>query len=126
MKSKRNVLIGVTFLVLLAALVAGQNVLRNRAVAEAFQKNPSWDALFGDVVYVDGKGRKIYQREEAVYDFKVLLYAVDYICPMMYPSPRYSGVTSQERVASGILPVRPVRNQVAVSFQKPRMPYRNL
>ena len=34
-----------------------------RAVAEAFQKNPSWDALFGDVVYVDGKGRKIYHSD---------------------------------------------------------------
>src|SRR5437870_6497441 len=49
MKSKRNVLIGVTFLVLLAALVAGQNVLRNRAVAEAagvqapmFEVDPLW------------------------------------------------------------------------------------
>jgi glycosyltransferase involved in cell wall biosynthesis len=49
-------------------------------VAETFQKNPDWDALFGDVVFVDGGGRKIYQREEAVYDYKVLLYGVDYIC----------------------------------------------
>jgi len=31
-------------------------------------------------MFVDGNGRKIYQREEAVYDFKVLLYGVDYIC----------------------------------------------
>src|SRR5438874_84651 len=51
-----------------------------RHVAEAFQKNPAWDALFGDVVFVDTQGSKIYQREEAAYDFKVLLYAVDYIC----------------------------------------------
>jgi glycosyltransferase involved in cell wall biosynthesis len=51
-----------------------------RHVAEAFQKNPAWDALFGDVVFVDAQGSKIYQREEAAYDFKVLLYAVDYIC----------------------------------------------
>jgi GT2 family glycosyltransferase len=51
-----------------------------RHAAEGFQKNPFWDALFGDVVYVDQHGRKIYQREEAGYDFKVLLYAVDYIC----------------------------------------------
>src|SRR5438270_8190210 len=41
-------------------------------VAEAFQKNPQWDALFGDVVFVNGEGRKIYQREEALYDFGVL------------------------------------------------------
>ena len=31
-------------------------------------------------MFVDGNGRKIYQRKEAVYDFKVLLYGVDYIC----------------------------------------------
>lgn len=49
-------------------------------VADAFQKNPSWDALFGDAVYVDGHGNKIYQRQEAIYDFHVLLYALDYIC----------------------------------------------
>ena len=51
-----------------------------RKVAEAFQRNPNWDALFGDVVFVDAQGSKIYQREEAVYDYNVLLYAVDYIC----------------------------------------------
>ena len=51
-----------------------------RQVAEAFQRNPGWDALFGDVVFVDGAGREIYRREEAVYDYKVLLYGVDYIC----------------------------------------------
>ena len=49
-------------------------------MAQGFQNNPDWDALFGDVVFVDAQGRKIYQREEAIYDFKVLLYAVDYIC----------------------------------------------
>ena len=51
-----------------------------RKVAEAFQKNPEWDALFGDVVFVDGTGHEIYRREEAIYDYKVLLYGVDYIC----------------------------------------------
>ncbi len=50
------------------------------AVAAAIQKHPEWDALFGDVVFVDGDGRKIYLRREAGYDYKVLLYAVDYIC----------------------------------------------
>jgi glycosyltransferase involved in cell wall biosynthesis len=50
------------------------------ATAEAFQKNPAWDALFGDVVFVDERGEKIYQREEAGYDYKVLLYGLDYIC----------------------------------------------
>jgi glycosyltransferase involved in cell wall biosynthesis len=51
-----------------------------RQVVEAFRKHPDWEALFGDVVFVDAERRKIYQREEAVYDFKVLLYGVDYIC----------------------------------------------
>ena len=51
-----------------------------RAVAEAFQAHPEWDALFGDVVFMDGQGREIYRREEAVYDYKILLYGVDYIC----------------------------------------------
>src|ERR1035441_8110921 len=51
-----------------------------RKVAAAFQSNPAWDALFGDVVFVDGEGREIYRREEARYDYKILLYGVDYIC----------------------------------------------
>ena len=42
--------------------------------------------------------------------------------PMMYPRPRYSGVTSDESVASGIFPFFPVWNHVAVSRQRPRMP----
>ena len=49
-------------------------------VAQAFEKNPSWDGLFGDVVYVDAQGREIYRRQEAVYDYDVLRYALDYIC----------------------------------------------
>jgi glycosyltransferase involved in cell wall biosynthesis len=51
-----------------------------RKVAEAFQTNSCWDALFGDVVFVDGEGREIYRREEALYDYRILLYGVDYIC----------------------------------------------
>jgi len=51
-----------------------------RSVADALQKNPGWDALFGDVLYVDGVGGTIYKREEAGYDYKVLLYGLDYIC----------------------------------------------
>ena len=51
-----------------------------RKAAEAFRQNPDWDALFGDVVFVDADGHEIYRREEAVYDYKVLLYGVDYIC----------------------------------------------
>jgi glycosyltransferase involved in cell wall biosynthesis len=51
-----------------------------RHAAQAFEAHPGWDALFGDTVYVDSEGKKIYQRQEAVYDYGVLLYAVDYIC----------------------------------------------
>src|SRR5436190_8088346 len=49
MKPKRNLLIGVSFLVLLAALVSGQKALENRSVAEAagvqapmFEVDPLW------------------------------------------------------------------------------------
>jgi glycosyltransferase involved in cell wall biosynthesis len=51
-----------------------------RHVATAFAQHPEWDALFGDVIYVDDQGREIYRRAEACYDYQVLLYAVDYIC----------------------------------------------
>jgi glycosyltransferase involved in cell wall biosynthesis len=51
-----------------------------RQVADAIAQHPDWEALFGDVVFVDNRGNKIYQRQEAVYDFNVLLYGVDYIC----------------------------------------------
>jgi glycosyltransferase involved in cell wall biosynthesis len=49
-------------------------------VAQAFAKHPEWDGLFADVVFVDGQSREIYRREEAVYDYNVLRYALDYIC----------------------------------------------
>jgi len=49
-------------------------------VARAFEKHPEWDGLFGDVVYVDAQGREIYRRQEAVYNYNVLRYALDYIC----------------------------------------------
>ena len=51
-----------------------------RQVAEAFTSHPDWDALFGDVIFVDDRGRRIYERQEAIYDYKVLLYGLDYIC----------------------------------------------
>ena len=49
------------------------------AVNAAFKKHPEWDALFGDIQYVDGEGRDIYRREEACYDYNVLRYAVGYV-----------------------------------------------
>jgi glycosyltransferase involved in cell wall biosynthesis len=49
-------------------------------VAQAFEEHPDWDGLFGDTVYVDGEGRELYRRKEAVFDYDVLRYAFDYIC----------------------------------------------
>ena len=49
------------------------------AVGEAFQQHPDWDALFGDIRYVDGQGRGIYQRKEAGYDYDVLRYGLCYV-----------------------------------------------
>lgn len=51
-----------------------------RAVAEAFAQHPDWDGLFGDVVFVDGEGREMYRRKEAVFDYDVLRFSFDYIC----------------------------------------------
>jgi glycosyltransferase involved in cell wall biosynthesis len=50
-----------------------------QAVSEAFRQHPEWDALFGDIQYVDGQGRPIYRREEACYDYNVLRYALCYV-----------------------------------------------
>ena len=44
-------------------------------VSEAFQKHPEWDALFGDIQYVNEAGNMIYRRKEARYDYNVLRYA---------------------------------------------------
>lgn len=43
-------------------------------VARAFEKHPDWDALFGDIVYVDGTGREIFRREEAMFDPQIIRY----------------------------------------------------
>ena len=51
-----------------------------QSVAAAWAAHPGWDASFGDVVFVDGRGKEIFRREEAVYDYNVLRYWEDYIC----------------------------------------------
>lgn len=53
-------------------------------VATAFQKEPEWDGLFGDVVYVDGNGREIFRREEACYDYDVLRFGK--VCYVIHPT----------------------------------------
>src|SRR5690242_9878662 len=41
-------------------------------VAAAFKKHPDWDALFGDIVFVDGDGQEIFRREEAMFDPQII------------------------------------------------------
>jgi GT2 family glycosyltransferase len=43
-------------------------------VAAAFEKHPDWDALFGDIVFVDGGGQEIFRREEARFDHQIIRY----------------------------------------------------
>jgi glycosyltransferase involved in cell wall biosynthesis len=49
-------------------------------VAAAFRDHPDWDGLFGDVVFVDGEGREMYRRKEAIYDYDTLRFAFNYVC----------------------------------------------
>jgi glycosyltransferase involved in cell wall biosynthesis len=53
-------------------------------VATAFDENPTWDALFGDVVYVDGESEEIFRRAEAVYDYDVLRFGN--VCYIIHPT----------------------------------------
>lgn len=46
-----------------------------QTVGAAFQRHPEWDALFGDIRYVDARGDEIYRRYEAVYDYDVLRFS---------------------------------------------------
>jgi len=41
-------------------------------VAKAFAKHPAWEGLFGDIVFVDGAGREIFRREEAMFDRQII------------------------------------------------------
>jgi glycosyltransferase involved in cell wall biosynthesis len=53
-------------------------------VGRAFQKNPDWDGLFGDIIYVDGENREIYRREEAKFDYDVLRFGK--VCYVIHPT----------------------------------------
>ena len=53
-------------------------------VAAAFSEHPEWDALFGDIVYVDGESREIFRREEACYDYDVLRFGK--VCYVIHPT----------------------------------------
>ena len=41
-------------------------------VADAFAGHPEWDALFGDIIFVDGGGKEIFRREEARWDAQIV------------------------------------------------------
>jgi glycosyltransferase involved in cell wall biosynthesis len=41
-------------------------------VAAALAAHPDWDALFGDIIFVDGEGREIFRREEACWDPQIV------------------------------------------------------
>ena len=53
-------------------------------VAAAFEKSPEWDALFSDVIYVDGQSREIFRRAEALYDYDVLRFGS--VCYVIHPT----------------------------------------
>lgn len=55
-----------------------------RAVGEAFASHPDWDGLFGDIIYIHGNDEEIYRREEAVYDYQVLLWSS--VCYVIHPT----------------------------------------
>ena len=55
-----------------------------QSVGEAFAAHPAWDGLFGDIVFVDGAGREIYRREEAVFDYDVL--RLSGVCYVVHPT----------------------------------------
>lgn len=50
-----------------------------QAVGSAFAEHPEWEALFGDVVYVDADSREIFSRQEAKWDYDVLRFGTVYV-----------------------------------------------
>ena len=50
-----------------------------REVSAAFEKHLDWDGLFGDIVFVDGEGREIFRREEALFDRQVIRYGYNVV-----------------------------------------------
>ena len=71
----------------IVAILNGDDCYREgalRNVAAAFEKNPDWGALFGDIVYVDGEGQEIFRRLEAAYDYDVLRFGN--VCYIIHPT----------------------------------------
>jgi glycosyltransferase involved in cell wall biosynthesis len=71
----------------IVAILNGDDYYRRDAlskVAGAFRTHPEWDALFTDVIYVDGEGREIFRREEARFDYDVLRFGS--VCYVIHPT----------------------------------------
>jgi glycosyltransferase involved in cell wall biosynthesis len=69
------------------AILNGDDRYRGGAlqkVAAAFTQNPQWDALFTDIVYIDGEGKEIFRRQEAGYDYDVLRFGNH--CYVIHPT----------------------------------------
>jgi len=41
-------------------------------IAAALEKHPEWDAVFGDIIFVDGNGNEIFRREDACWDPQII------------------------------------------------------
>ena len=66
----------------IVAILNADDCYRERAlqkVANAFVDHPEWDGLFCDIVYVDSKGREIFRRAEAHFDYDVLRFGICYV-----------------------------------------------
>ena len=50
------------------------------AIADTLTRNPDWQGLFGDFVFIDGDGNELYRRQEALFDYNTMRYAFGYIC----------------------------------------------
>jgi glycosyltransferase involved in cell wall biosynthesis len=54
------------------------------AVGQAFAERPEWDAVFGDIVFVDAENKEIYRREEAIWDYDVMRFSG--VCYVIHPA----------------------------------------
>jgi glycosyltransferase involved in cell wall biosynthesis len=48
-------------------------------VAAAFEQHADWDALFGDIVFVDGQGHEIFRRMEAGFDPQIIRFGLNVV-----------------------------------------------
>jgi glycosyltransferase involved in cell wall biosynthesis len=53
-------------------------------IGRSFQRHPDWDGLFCDVIFVDEKGKTIFGRKEACYDYDALRFGS--VCYIVHPT----------------------------------------